>query len=82
MTLLLILAALLIVAAVTAFVMAGRMAVRNRIRHWNGEVISVTESHKRHARVQMLRIASGVCTVLVLIDMVALFTLANYAGTR
>ena len=82
MMILLGLAILLIVGAGGAIFTASRMSSQNRVKHWTGEATTVSESHKRHAQIRWLRLGAALCIVLLAVDAVAIYTLANYAATH
>ncbi len=82
MTIFVVLAVLLIAAAASAIVAAARMTTRNRIRHWNGDAVSVSQSQKQHALIRNLRLAAGLCILLLAADGVAIYTAANYVAAR
>ena len=73
------LAVVLGAAALTAIFASGRMVLKGRIQQWSGESTSATESQRRHVRIRWLRIAAGVCILLLAIDAIAIYTVANYA---
>ncbi len=82
MVLFLALAVFLVAAALTAILASSRMVLKGRVQHWTGESISVTESHRRHARIRWLRLGAGACILLLAADAIAIYTAASYAAAH
>ncbi len=82
MIILLGIAIVLIAAAAAAIFGASRMTMQSRVKHWNGDTISASESQKRHARIRWLRLGAGLCIALLAVDGVAIYTYANYAANH
>jgi hypothetical protein len=79
---LVVLAVFLFAATVSALLASARMTSKGRVKHWNGESISVGASQKRYARIRGLRLAAGLCILLLAVDAVAIYTLASYVAVR